>query len=85
MTDRLTTAVTDAGKRGFVTSRTFDVPRELMFRVWTGPAHMQHWWGRRASRRCGTGWTCAPAVAITTARARLTATTCGASLCFAKS
>jgi uncharacterized protein YndB with AHSA1/START domain len=29
----------------FVISRTFDVPRELMFRVWTDPGHMQHWWG----------------------------------------
>ncbi len=29
----------------FVISRTFDAPRELMFRLWTDPAHMQHWWG----------------------------------------
>jgi uncharacterized protein YndB with AHSA1/START domain len=29
----------------FVISREFDVSRELMFKVWTDPEHMQRWWG----------------------------------------
>jgi uncharacterized protein YndB with AHSA1/START domain len=29
----------------FRLSRTFDAPRELMFRVWTEPEHLMRWWG----------------------------------------
>ena len=29
----------------FVIARDFPVARELMWQVWTDPAHMQHWWG----------------------------------------
>lgn len=28
-----------------VISHVFDVPRELLFKVWTDPEHMQRWWG----------------------------------------
>jgi uncharacterized protein YndB with AHSA1/START domain len=42
-------ARTETAKRSsgpeFVISRAFDVPRELMFKVWTDPEHMQRWWG----------------------------------------
>jgi uncharacterized protein YndB with AHSA1/START domain len=31
--------------REFVIARSFDVPRDFMFKVWTDPQHMQHWWG----------------------------------------
>jgi uncharacterized protein YndB with AHSA1/START domain len=34
---------TEAGKKAFIISRSFDAPRELMFRVWTDPEHMQRW------------------------------------------
>lgn len=34
-----------AGKEAFVISRTFDAPRDFMFKAWTDPAHMQRWWG----------------------------------------
>jgi len=27
----------------FVISRTFDAPRDLVFRVWTDPDHLKHW------------------------------------------
>jgi len=37
--------VVETPAKEFVISRTFDVPRELMFRVWTDPEHMQRWWG----------------------------------------
>ena len=29
----------------FVISRVFDAPRELVFKVFTDPNHMMHWWG----------------------------------------
>jgi uncharacterized protein YndB with AHSA1/START domain len=29
----------------FVISRQFDVPRDLMFDVWTNREHLLHWWG----------------------------------------
>ena len=31
--------------REFSISRTFDAPRELVFRTWTDPEHLKHWWG----------------------------------------
>lgn len=33
----------------FVISRTFDAPRELMFRVWTDCDHLQHWFGPKGT------------------------------------
>ncbi len=34
------------GKHGaFVISRTFDAPRDLMFKVWTECEHLSQWWG----------------------------------------
>ena len=29
----------------FVISRIFDAPRDLVFKVFTDPEHMKHWWG----------------------------------------
>lgn len=29
----------------FVISRVFDAPRELIFKAFTDPEHMKHWWG----------------------------------------
>jgi uncharacterized protein YndB with AHSA1/START domain len=31
--------------KGLVLERTFQAPRELVFRAWTDPAHLQRWWG----------------------------------------
>jgi uncharacterized protein YndB with AHSA1/START domain len=28
-------------------TRVFDAPRDLVFRMWTDPAHLMHWWGPR--------------------------------------
>jgi len=28
-----------------VLTRTFDAPRELLFKIWTDPAHVEKWWG----------------------------------------
>jgi len=38
-------AQTASSVREFTISRTFDAPRELMFKLWTDPGHMQRWWG----------------------------------------
>ncbi len=34
-----------ADPRDIVIARTFDAPRELVFKVWTDPRHVVHWWG----------------------------------------
>jgi uncharacterized protein YndB with AHSA1/START domain len=36
---------TNVGERDLVITRTFDAPRELVFKAWTDPEHLQHWWG----------------------------------------
>ena len=33
--------------RELVITRVFDAPRELVFRMWTDPEHLAHWWGPR--------------------------------------
>jgi uncharacterized protein YndB with AHSA1/START domain/pimeloyl-ACP methyl ester carboxylesterase len=32
---------------GVVIQRTFDAPRELVFKAWTDPKHLAQWWGPR--------------------------------------
>lgn len=34
-----------AAETGFRITRTFDVPRELVFKAWTDPVRLIHWWG----------------------------------------
>lgn len=31
--------------REIVATRVFDAPRELVFKMWTDPKHVAHWWG----------------------------------------
>lgn len=31
--------------REIVTTRVFDTPREQIFKAWTDPDHLMHWWG----------------------------------------
>ena len=40
-----TTPGEDTSAREIVLSRVFDAPRELVFKVWTSPEHVVHWWG----------------------------------------
>jgi len=40
-------ATTDAAERVLVITRVFDAPRELVFELWTNPAHAKHWMGPR--------------------------------------
>jgi uncharacterized protein YndB with AHSA1/START domain len=32
-------------RRSLVIERTFDAPRDLVFRAWTDPSHVERWWG----------------------------------------
>ena len=34
-----------ANENEFVITRVFNVPRELMFKVWTSAEHLEKWWG----------------------------------------
>ena len=37
--------VTEPASRVLLIERTLDAPRELVFKVWTQPEHLVHWWG----------------------------------------
>jgi len=43
-------ATTNVSDRELVMERVFNAPRELVFRAWTEPKHLAHWWGPK-------GWT----------------------------
>lgn len=43
--DHPTTTLTTPSDREIVITRTFDAPRELVFRVWTTPEHVRRWYG----------------------------------------
>ena len=36
-----------AASAELVLTRIFDAPRELVFKLWTDPKHLAHWWGPR--------------------------------------
>lgn len=38
-------AATNFGERDVVITRDFDAPRKLVFRAWTDPKHLSHWFG----------------------------------------
>ena len=40
----------DIKKEGLVITRTFDAPRELVWKAWTDPEHFKPWWGPSSSR-----------------------------------
>ena len=39
------TTSTDISNREIVITRTLNAPRELVWKAWTTPEHVQHWWG----------------------------------------
>ncbi len=39
--------LSEADERTLVITRIFDAPRELVFKAWTEPEHMAHWFGPR--------------------------------------
>ena len=38
---------TNTADREIAVTRIFNAPRELLFKVWTDPKHIAHWWGPR--------------------------------------
>lgn len=34
-------------KRSLIITRTFNAPRDLLFKAWTDAEHFKHWWGPR--------------------------------------
>lgn len=47
MTGGQTNVATDGAERTIVASRTFDAPRERVFRAFTEPGQLARWWGPR--------------------------------------
>lgn len=45
MSARIASPATDLADREIVTTRVFDTPRERLFRAWTDPDDLAHWWG----------------------------------------
>jgi len=45
MTSITDTAPADTSDREIVVTRVFDAPRALVFKAWTDPKHLAHWWG----------------------------------------
>jgi uncharacterized protein YndB with AHSA1/START domain len=41
----MSTTATDTSNRELAMTRIFNANRELLFRVWTSPDHIAHWWG----------------------------------------
>ena len=41
----MSTANTNAGPRGVEITRIFEASRALVWRAWTDPQHVMHWWG----------------------------------------
>ena len=37
--------IVEPSERVLVITRVFDAPRELVFKAWTDPKHVAHWWG----------------------------------------
>jgi uncharacterized protein YndB with AHSA1/START domain len=36
-------------ERSFLITRSFDAPRDLIFKAWTDPEYFKHWWGPKGS------------------------------------
>ena len=45
-----TKAVEDTSTREITSTRIFDAPRDLVFRLWTEPGHVVKWWGPNGFR-----------------------------------
>jgi uncharacterized protein YndB with AHSA1/START domain len=41
----MTTTQSETADREICTSRLINAPRELVWKAWTDPAHITHWWG----------------------------------------
>jgi len=43
----MNTPISATTERALTITRIFDAPRELVWQMWTNPAHARHWWGPR--------------------------------------
>jgi uncharacterized protein YndB with AHSA1/START domain len=50
--------------RELTLTRIFDAPRELVFKMWTDPAHLARWWGPRDFTSTVRRWEARPGGAI---------------------
>lgn len=50
--------------RELVLKRVFDAPRELVWKVWTDPAHLAQWWGPKGFTNPRCEWDARPGGAI---------------------
>lgn len=46
MAARENSPASQTDRQGLVLTRMFDAPRDLVFRAWTQPEHLVHWWGQ---------------------------------------
>jgi len=44
---KVDSSLIEPAERAFVIHRVFDAPRALVFKAWTDPAELKHWWGPR--------------------------------------
>jgi uncharacterized protein YndB with AHSA1/START domain len=45
LTNEGTGVARSSSQRRFVITRTFNAPRDLVFKFWTDPEYFKHWWG----------------------------------------
>jgi uncharacterized protein YndB with AHSA1/START domain len=50
MADIKNMPMTDTTDREIITTRVYDYPRELVFKAWTDPKHLDKWWGPNGFR-----------------------------------
>lgn len=41
----MSTTATDTSNREMIITRLLNAPRELVWKAWTQPEHVKHWWG----------------------------------------
>ena len=63
-------------------TRTFEAPRELVFRMWTDPYHLAQWWGPTVLPSRCRRWMPGSAAASNCTGGRRTAACCGRSATF---
>jgi uncharacterized protein YndB with AHSA1/START domain len=54
----------DSYSQELVLKRVFDAPRELVWRVWTDPAHLAQWWGPKGFTNPRCEWNAQPGGSI---------------------
>lgn len=61
---KIKTNSTESSPSDLVITRVFDAPRELVWKAWTDPAHVQQWWGPKGFTNPRCEWNVRPNGAI---------------------